>query len=300
MKCLLNHYFDWFKNPHHSPLQLLIEYHTWEGWLLLSWHWVQSRAIQPLRKAISIHDHAQDREESMPAPKTFTGIQTCSRGLLEGMRTLLISLLPLTIPAAAAPLPMICELTSEEVPEIKVRLTERTAISLRGELIQKDVHLGTFQTGQSKGYGPVWWSFHDSHDAGKGISVLFKDNQHWNPHRRTPRPSETNRVLFVGFDTDLWNWRNNLKPGVFRGNQNLIKAAAGFWTISDQCLGGRMMRGWNQKISKRGNSQRINLLMTKYPAYSRANLSTYRSNNCCEMKCRLLKLCHYKNQHQSF
>ena len=178
----------------------------------------------------------------MLAPKAFTSIQACSQRLREDMRTLLLSLLFLTIPAAAAPLPIICELTSEEVPEIKVRLTERTAISLRGELLQNGIHLGIFQTGQSKGYGPVWWSFHDSHDAVKGISVLFKDNQHWNPHRRTPRPSETNRVLFVGFDTDLWDWSNSKKAGVFRGNRSLIKAAAGFWSISDRCLGGRMLR----------------------------------------------------------
>ena len=159
------------------------------------------------------------------------------------MRSLLIALLFTSIPAAATPLPMTCELTSEEVPEIKVRLTERTAVSLRGELLQDGARLGTFQTGQSRGYGPVWWSFHDSYDAGKGISVLFKDNQHWNPHRRTPRPSETNRVLFVGFDTTLWNWSNPKEPGVFRGNRNLIRAAAGFWTISNQCLGGRIKRG---------------------------------------------------------
>ena len=179
----------------------------------------------------------------MPEPETFRRIQTCSHSLRQNMKTLLTALLFLTIPATAAPLPMICELTSEEVPEIKVRLTERTAISLRGELLQNGVHLGTFQTGQAKGYGSVWWSFHDSYDKVKGISVLFKDNQHWNPHRRIPRPSETNRVLFVGFDTDLWNWSNTQRPGVFRGNRNLIKAAAGFWSISNQCLGGRMMRG---------------------------------------------------------
>ena len=179
----------------------------------------------------------------MPEAKKIKSTQLGSHGLRADMRTLLVALIFLPIPTAAAPLPMICELTSEEVPEIKVRLTERTAVSLRGELLQNGIPLGIFQTGQSKGYGPVWWSFHDSHDAGKGISVLFKDNQHWNPHRYSPRPSETNRVLFVGFDTDLWNWSNTQQPGVFRGNRNLIKAAAGFWTISNQCLGGRMMRG---------------------------------------------------------
>ena len=158
------------------------------------------------------------------------------------MRALLLSLL-IASPVAATPLPMVCELTSEEVPSIKIRLTERTAYSLDGELFLKGKSLGTFQTGQSNGYGSVWWSFYDQHDKGDGTSVLFKDDQHWNPHRRIPKPSETNRVLFVGFASDLWYWKNPEAPGVFRGNRDLLKAAAGFWTISERCLGGRIMRG---------------------------------------------------------
>ena len=56
---------------------------------------------------------------------------------------------------------------------------------------------------QSNGHGSVWWSFHDKHDKGDGTSVLFKDDQHWNPRRRIPRPSETSRVLFAGFASEL-------------------------------------------------------------------------------------------------
>ena len=156
---------------------------------------------------------------------------------------LLILLLLAALPAAAVPLPLVCELTSEEVPSIKILLTERTAFSLTGKLLLSKNPLGTFQTGQSNGYGSVWWSFHDQHDKGDGASVLFKDDQRWNPHRRIPRPSETNRVLLVGFASDLWYWNNPEAPGVFRGNRDLLKAAAGFWTISDQCLRGRIMRG---------------------------------------------------------
>ena len=158
------------------------------------------------------------------------------------MRALLLLLVAAT-PAHAVPLPLVCELTSEEVPSIKVVLTERTAVSLKGELLQGSETLGTFQTGQSNGYGSVWWSFHDQHDQSDGTSVLFKDDQHWNPHRRIPRPSETNRVLFVGFASDLWYWNNPKAPGVFRGNRDLLKAAAVFLTISERCLGGRILRG---------------------------------------------------------
>ena len=155
----------------------------------------------------------------------------------------LISLLLTALPAAAVPLPFVCELTSEEVPSVKVLLTERTAVSLKGELLQGSKTLGTFQTGQSNGYGSVWWSFHDQFGKGDGTSVLFKDDQHWNPHRRIPRPSETNRVLFVGFAYDLWYWNTPEAPVAFRRNRDLLKAAAGFWTISDRCLGGRIERG---------------------------------------------------------
>ena len=152
-------------------------------------------------------------------------------------------LLVAAIPANAVPLPLVCELTSEEAPTIKVLLTERTAVSLKGELLQGSKTLGTFQTGQSNGYGSVWWSFHDQHDKSDGTSVLFKGDQHWNPHRRIPRPSETNRVLFVGFASDLWYWNNPKAPGDYRGNRDLLKAAAGFWSISERCLGGRILRG---------------------------------------------------------
>ena len=158
------------------------------------------------------------------------------------MRAFLL-LLVSAIPANAVPLPLVCELTSEEVTTIKVLLTERTAVSLKGELHQASETLGTFQTGQSNGYGSVWWSFHDQHDKSDGPSVLFKGDQHWNPHRRIPRPSETNRVLFVGLASDLWYWNNPKAPGVYRGNRDLLKAAAGFWSISDGCLGGRILQG---------------------------------------------------------
>ena len=48
------------------------------------------------------------------------------------MKALLL-LLMAAIPAGGVPLPLVCELTSEEVSSIKVVLTERTAVSLKGE-----------------------------------------------------------------------------------------------------------------------------------------------------------------------
>ena len=161
----------------------------------------------------------------------------------EGLMRALLLLLLAAMPASAVPLPLVCEVTSEEIPSIKVLLTERTAVSLKGELLQGSKTLGTFQTGQSNGYGSVWWFFYDQHDKGDGTSVLFNVDQHLNPHRSIPRPSETNRVLCVGFASDLWYLKNLKAPGDLRGNRDLLKAAAGFWTISDQCLGDRIVRG---------------------------------------------------------
>mgnify|MGYP007000366377 len=80
----------------------------------------------------------------------------------------LLLLLVAALPARAVPLPLVCELTSEEVPSIKILLTERTALSLKGELVQGRETLGIFQTGQSNGYGSVWWSFNDQHDNSDG------------------------------------------------------------------------------------------------------------------------------------
>ena len=163
------------------------------------------------------------------------------RVLVKGVTPLFLLLV--AHPALAVPLPMPCELTSEHDAGIQIRLTERTAFSLKGVLIQQNKRLGTFQTGQSRGHGKVWWSYQDQHDKADGVSVLFKDDQHWNPYLPIPIPSETNRVLFVGWASDLWSWTSPGQAGVFRGNRDLLKAAAGFWSISDQCLGGRTMRG---------------------------------------------------------
>ena len=159
------------------------------------------------------------------------------------MKALLLSLL-ITSPVAATPLPMECVLTSEEVPSIQVRLKERTVTSLKGELVQDGKSLGIFQTGQSNGYGTVWWSFEDQHSQQDGTSVLFKDHQHWNRHGSGPAASETNRVLFVGLGSDLYYARAFAgDPFPYRGNWELLQAAEGFWSISGKCLGGRIVRG---------------------------------------------------------
>ena len=145
-------------------------------------------------------------------------------------------------PVLAEKLPLVCEITSEEVPDFQIRLVERTPVSLRGELYQKNESLGIFQTGQTKGYGDAWWSFDDGSDYVRGKAVLFKDNLIWNPHRSFPQPSTTNRVLFVGFGSGLWFWNQSDVSIQYKTNRDLMRAVSGIWLISEQCLGGRMVR----------------------------------------------------------
>ena len=146
-------------------------------------------------------------------------------------------------PVSAEQLPLVCEITSEEVPDIQIRLVERTPVSLRGELYQNKGSLGIFQTGQTKGYGDAWWSFDDGSNYVHGKAVLFRDDLIWNPHRNFPQPSTTNRVLFVGFGSGLWFWNQSDASSRYRINRDLMRAVSGFWLISEQCLGGRIVRG---------------------------------------------------------
>ena len=159
-------------------------------------------------------------------------------------RKLLIPFLVWAVaPAAAVPLPLVCELTSEESPSIKIRLTERTTGSLNGELIQNGSALGVFQSGKPKRGKDPWWSFQQDNHSSKGISVFFKDTELWNPYRRSPRPQDSNRVLFAGLGPALWNWTAAQKRPFFRDNSDLLKAAGGLWSISSQCVGGRIVDG---------------------------------------------------------
>ena len=146
-------------------------------------------------------------------------------------------------PSAAVPLPLVCELTSEETSSVKIRLSERTIGSLKGEIIQNGRVLGIFQSGKPKPGKDPWWSFAQGSNSAKGISVFFKNAELWNPYRRIPRPQDSNRVLFAGLGPALWNWTATQKQHVFRSNRDLLKAAGGIWSISSQCVGGRIVDG---------------------------------------------------------
>ena len=164
------------------------------------------------------------------------------RGVIS-RKTLIPCLLWAAAPATAIPLPLVCELTSEESSAVKIRLTERTTVSLKGELIQNEKRLGVFQSGKPKRGKDPWWSFQQDNHSSTGISVFFKDTELWNPYRRLPRPQDSNRVLFAGLGPALWNWTAAQKGRIFQDNSDLLKAAGGLWSISSQCVGGRIVNG---------------------------------------------------------
>ena len=156
----------------------------------------------------------------------------------ELKRALLLLLLA-AMPSSAVPLPLVCEVTSEEVPTIAIRLEERTPTALRGVLIQDDKRLGIFMSSKPKQYRQTTWSFFTQDAANSGTALLFENDLIWNPHKRVPKLQDVNRVIFVGLDSALLFWRTE----EFAPNRELLQAAAGFWTISAQCLGGRIVRG---------------------------------------------------------
>ena len=154
------------------------------------------------------------------------------------MRALLLLLLS-AMPASAVPLPFLCEVTSEKVPPMSIRLEKRTPTGLRGVLIQDEKRLGIFMSSKPKQYRQTTWSFFTQDAVNSGTALLFENDLVWNPHKQVPKPQDVNRVIFVGLDNALLFWRTK----EFAPNRELLKAAAGFWTISAQCLGGRIVRG---------------------------------------------------------
>ena len=155
----------------------------------------------------------------------------------RGMRALLL-LLVFASPASAVPLPVVCELTSEEDPAFVIRLDKRTNTALQGVLTHGNKTLGSMSSSKPNSDRQSIWSFQSGEIAHSGTAVLFADEKVWNPHKRLPKPHETNRVLFVGLDNALRFFRTQ----EFSSSRQLLKAAAGFWEISSTCLGGRIMR----------------------------------------------------------
>ena len=119
----------------------------------------------------------------------------------SGMRALLL-LLTFASPAYAVPLPLVCELTSEENPAFVIRLETRTRTALRGALTHEGKTLGTMATSRPNSFLQSIWSFQSGDVAHSGTAVLFTDEKVWMGELGINSTSE-HRVHRA------WLWRNS-------------------------------------------------------------------------------------------
>ena len=152
-------------------------------------------------------------------------------------------LLALTTLTQAIPLQRTCEITSELVPDIKVVLKERTPFALHGTLLDGNKTLGSFKTSRPKVHRPSKWTFAAKGQTISGTSLLFKNEQLWSQYTRIPKSHETNRLIFVDLASSLYHGE------LIENDRNLLVAASGFWSISDGCLGGRMLKAFGDLMN---------------------------------------------------
>ena len=103
------------------------------------------------------------------------------------MRALLL-LLVFASPVFAVPLPLVCELTSEEDPAFVIRLGKRTHTALQGVLTHGSKTLGSMSSSKPNSDRQSIWSFQSGEIARSGTAVLFADEKVWNPFKRLPKP----------------------------------------------------------------------------------------------------------------
>ena len=106
----------------------------------------------------------------------------------RGMRALLL-LLVLASPASAVPLPLVCDLTSEEDPAFVIRLNKRTRTALRGVLTHQSKTLGAMSSSKPNQLRQSIWSFQSGDITHSGTAVLFADNKAWNPLQTSSQTS---------------------------------------------------------------------------------------------------------------
>ena len=92
------------------------------------------------------------------------------------------------MPASAVPLPLVCEVTSEEVPTISIRLEERTPTALRGVLIQDDKRLGIFMSSKPKQYRQTTWSFFTQDAANQALLCCLRTTLYGTRTSESPNP----------------------------------------------------------------------------------------------------------------
>ena len=129
----------------------------------------------------------------------------------------------------------VSEFTPQAIIKTKKSNEESGIIDLKADLIFKDKLIGEINMGEPNGYGSKWWSWEtkggNSLSGGGRIipffgnypargSVLDKDYMVSNPRK----------VLFVNMGSNLYYSYG------YRNKHELIKAAEGFWRLSENCF----------------------------------------------------------------
>ena len=129
--------------------------------------------------------------------------------------------------------PIQCSLISEEVPSISIILTERRSNSLKGFISSKKNITGNFYTHRPIRENPTSWSFENGETKLNGEAILLKDGKIWHPYQTKIKSHEVNMVIFSGLSSKLSKITNN---------NDILKAASGFFKIGRGCYGGRIQK----------------------------------------------------------
>ena len=128
-------------------------------------------------------------------------------------------------------LPINCTLTSEEVREIKVVLTERGSSALIGNLFYKDKKIVIFKTSKPTAFESSTWQFERGNQKFKGEILLFKGDILWHKYQNIILSKDVNRAIFSGLSSKL---------NLFTNDSEILKASSGFFKIGSTCYGGRL------------------------------------------------------------
>tara|TARA_Y100001978_G_C23496211_1_gene338755 strand:- start:121 stop:543 length:423 start_codon:yes stop_codon:yes gene_type:complete len=129
--------------------------------------------------------------------------------------------------------PINCILISEEVPSISIVLNERKSNALKGYFSMQNKLNGNFYTHRPTPEKSTSWTFEKSKIKFNGEAILFKDGKIWHQYQNEIKSHEVNRVLFYGLSSKL---------SKLTDKKDLLKAASGFFTIGNQCYGGRIKK----------------------------------------------------------
>jgi len=127
--------------------------------------------------------------------------------------------------------PINCVLISEDVPSIKIVLSERRENSLKGKIFKDKKIKGIFYTRKPSKENSASWSFESSNSNFSGEIILFKDKELWHRYQNKIKSNQVNRALFSNLSLKLSTITNEI---------DLLKGTSGFFKIGNQCNGGKI------------------------------------------------------------